>query len=98
MKIGIIGAGNIGTGLGKRLAANGHDIVISFARTPEKVAEAAAMIGGGAKAGTTEEAVAHGEVVILATPWGVTLDLVRDLSRALGGKTVWDCTVRRQII
>lgn len=92
MKIGIIGAGNIGTGLGKRLAANGHDIVISFARTPEKVAEAAAMIGGGAKAGTTEEAVAHGEVVILATPWGVTLDLVRDLSRALGGKTVWDCT------
>ncbi len=92
MKIGIIGAGNIGTGLGKRLAANGHDIVISFARTPEKVAEAAAMIGGGAKAGTTEEAVAHGEVVILATPWGVTLDLVRDISRALGGKTVWDCT------
>lgn len=92
MKIGIIGAGNIGTGLGKRLAAKGHDIIVSYARTPEKVTEAAAVIGGGAKAGTPEEAVAHGEVVILATPWAVTLDLVHSLAGALAGKTVWDCT------
>lgn len=92
MKIGIIGAGNIGTGLGKRLAAKGHDIVVSYGRTPEKVAEAAAMIGGGAKPGTLEEAVAHGDVVILATPWGVTLDLVRSFAGTLAGKTVWDCT------
>jgi predicted dinucleotide-binding enzyme len=41
MKIGIIGAGNVGTGLGKRLAAEGHDIVISFGRDPEKVRDAA---------------------------------------------------------
>jgi hypothetical protein len=33
MKIGNIGAGNIGVGLGKRLAAKGHDIVVSFSRT-----------------------------------------------------------------
>lgn len=92
MKIGIIGAGNIGTGLGKRLAAKGHDIVVSYARTPEKVAEAAAVIGGGAKPGTPEEAVAHGEVIILATPWGVTLDVVRSLAGELADKIVWDCT------
>ncbi len=92
MKIGIIGAGNIGTGLGKRLAAKGHDIVVSYARTPEKVAEAAAVIGGGAKPGTLEEAAAHGEVIILATPWGVTLDVVSSLAGELAGKTVWDCT------
>lgn len=92
MKIGIIGAGNIGTGLGKRLAAKGHDIIVSFARTPEKVVEAAGLIGGRAKAGTPEEAVAHGDVVILATPWGVTLELVHNLAGALAGKTLWDCT------
>jgi len=92
MKIGIIGAGNIGTGLGKRLAAKGHYIVVSYARTPEKVTEAAAVIGGGAKPGTPEEAVAHGEVIILATPWGVTLDVVSSLASELADKIVWDCT------
>jgi 8-hydroxy-5-deazaflavin:NADPH oxidoreductase len=92
MKIGIVGAGNIGTGLGRRLAAKGHDIVVSFALTAEQVTEAAAMIGGGTKPGTPEEAVAHGEVVILATPWGVTLDVVRRVADTLAGKIIWDCT------
>jgi 8-hydroxy-5-deazaflavin:NADPH oxidoreductase len=92
MKIGIIGAGNVGTGLGKRLAAAGHDIVVSFARTFEKVQEAAATIGGGAKAGTLQEAVIHGDVVILATPWAATLDAVRSIASELDGKIVWDTT------
>ena len=92
MKIGIIGAGNVGTGLGKRLAAEGHDIVVSFARDPERVREAATMIGGGARAGTPQDAASHGNIVILATPWAVTLDTVRGVARALAGKIVWDAT------
>ena len=32
MNIGIIGTGNVGTGIGKRLAAKGHQILVSFAR------------------------------------------------------------------
>lgn len=92
MKIGIIGAGNVGTGIGKRLAAKGHDIVVSFARSPEKVSQAAATIAGGAKAGTPDEAVAHGDVVIIATPWGATLEAVRQVAAGLSGKVVWDTT------
>jgi hypothetical protein len=92
MKIGIIGAGNVGTGVGKRLAAAGHDIVVSFARSPEKVAAAAAEIGGGARAGTPEEAARHGELMVLATPWAVTLDAVKSVADALAGKIVWDTT------
>jgi predicted dinucleotide-binding enzyme len=92
MKIGIIGAGNVGTGLGKRLAASGHDIVVSFGRTPENVADAARKIGGGTKAGTVEEAARHGEVVIVATPWVVTLETIRQVAGELEGKTVWDTT------
>lgn len=92
MKIGIIGAGNVGTGLGKRLAAKGHDIVVSFARSPEKVEAAAAAIGGNARAGSPEEAARHGEVVIIATPWPVTLQTARPLAEALHGKVVWDTT------
>lgn len=92
MKIGIIGAGNVGTGLGKHLSAKGHDIVVSFARTTEKVDQAAAAIGGGARAGSPDEAARHGDVVIIATPWGATLDAVRDVAGALAGKIVWDAT------
>ena len=90
MKIGIIGAGNIGTGLGRRL--EGHDIVVSFARTPDKVAAAARTIGGSAQTGTPDEAARHGEVVILATPWAVTLDAVRSVADSLAGTIVWDAT------
>jgi predicted dinucleotide-binding enzyme len=92
MKIGIIGAGNVGTGIGKHLAAKGHDVVVSFARTPDKVAAAAGTIGGGARAGSPQEAADHGEVVIVATPWGATLDAVRGLADHLVGKIVWDTT------
>jgi hypothetical protein len=92
MKIGIIGAGNVGTGLGKRLAASGHDIVVSFGRTPENVADAARKIGIGAEAGTLQEAARHGDVVIVATPWIVTLETVRQVAGELEGKIVWDTT------
>ncbi|MBX7483797.1 NADPH-dependent F420 reductase [Qipengyuania qiaonensis] len=92
MKIGIIGAGNVGTGLGKRLAVHGHDIMVSFARSPDKVRTAAMTIGAGARAGSPEEAVAHGEVVIIATPWAVTLEAVRSVATGLDGKIVWDAT------
>ncbi|TPG34319.1 F420-dependent NADP oxidoreductase [Mycobacterium hodleri] len=92
VKIGIIGAGNLGTAIGHRLAASGHDIMISFARTPEKVEQAAQQIGHDATAGTPEQTVAFGDVIVLATPWGVTLDTVAALADALAHKVVWDTT------
>jgi hypothetical protein len=92
MNIEIIGAGNVGTGLGRHLAAKGHDIVVSFARTSEKVEAAAATIGGNARAGTPEDAARHGEVVIVATPWAATVDAVRGVAPLLDGKIVWDAT------
>lgn len=92
MKVGIIGAGNVGTGIGRRLATKGHEVLISFARTSGKVEAAADAIGGGAKPGTPAEAAAFGEVVIVATPWAVTLDTVRSVTDAMQGKVLWDTT------
>lgn len=92
MKIGIIGAGNVGTGLGKHLARKGHDIVVSFARTDEKVEAAARTIGGLARAGSPQDAATHGDVVIIATPWAATLDALRRVAGELAGKIVWDTT------
>lgn len=92
MKIGIIGAGNVGVGLGKRLAAKGHDIVVSFGRTAAAVADAAQRIGGGARPATPQAAASHGDVVIIATPWVVTLPTVQNIAAELAGKIVWDTT------
>ncbi|MBC8050409.1 MAG: NADPH-dependent F420 reductase [Chitinophagales bacterium] len=92
MKIGIIGAGNVGTGLGKLLVVKGHEIVVSFARSSEKVDEAAKMIGSGVKPGTPEDAARFGDVVILATPWNVTLETLAKVAAPLSGKILWDTT------
>ncbi len=92
MRIGIIGAGNVGTGIGKRLAAKGHRIVVSFSRNQDGLDDAVRSIGGDTRSGSPEEAARFGDVVILATPWGVTLDVVRGIASTVAGRVVWDTT------
>jgi predicted dinucleotide-binding enzyme len=92
MKIGIIGAGNVGTGIGKHLAAKGHQVFLSFSKTSEALEKARNIVGGGALSGSVEQAVAYGDVVILATPWGVTIEKVRSVADCLSGKVLWDTT------
>jgi predicted dinucleotide-binding enzyme len=92
MKIGIIGAGNVGGTLGKALAAKGHQIVFGV-RNPQddKSRDVVKATGAGARAGTVAEAAAFGEAVLLATPWPATRDAVTSAGD-LGGKIVVDCT------
>jgi 8-hydroxy-5-deazaflavin:NADPH oxidoreductase len=45
MRIGIIGAGNIGTALAKWLGAAGHEVMLSYARDVAKLEEAARAFG-----------------------------------------------------
>ncbi|WP_042875720.1 NAD(P)-binding domain-containing protein [Cupriavidus necator] len=60
MKIGIIGAGNVGTGLAKHLVPRGHDVMLSFSRDLGKLnADAAAL---GASVGTVAETVHFADV------------------------------------
>jgi predicted dinucleotide-binding enzyme len=92
VRVGIVGAGNVGTGIGKRLAASGHAVVVSFSKSQDALDQAAASIGNGARAGTVAEAAAHGEVVVLATPWGATREALAQAGGALAGMVLWDCT------
>jgi predicted dinucleotide-binding enzyme len=48
MKIGILGAGNIGTILAERLGSAGHDVLIANSRAPETVPQAALTTGAAA--------------------------------------------------
>ncbi len=90
MKIGIIGSGNIG-GTAARLFANaGHDVAVSNSRGPESLKSLVASIGGKARAATVEEAVAFGEIVLLALPWRKRKELPAAVRFA--GKIVIDAT------
>lgn len=70
MKIGIIGAGNIGGNAAKLFAKAGHEIAIANSRSPETLAGLIAEIGGNARAVTAEEAANFGEIVFVSIPLG----------------------------
>jgi 8-hydroxy-5-deazaflavin:NADPH oxidoreductase len=90
MKIGIIGAGNVGAGLTKRLVPKGHSVMLSFRKEAAQLKSAAAAVG--ALAGTVAEAVEFGDVVVLATPWVVTADALKQVGKMTQKKILWDCT------
>ncbi len=69
MKIGIIGAGNIGGTAARLFLKAGHEVAISNSRGPASLAPILADLGGGARAMTVEDAARFGEVVLLAVPW-----------------------------
>jgi len=64
VKIGIIGAGNIGGNLTRRLTALGHEIVVANSRGPETLADLAAETGARAVPAT---AVAEDADVVIVT-------------------------------
>jgi 8-hydroxy-5-deazaflavin:NADPH oxidoreductase len=64
LKIGILGAGNIGKTLARKLAQAGHDVKIANSRGPETIAAEALEFG--ARAVASAEAVQDVEVVILS--------------------------------
>ena len=66
MKIGIIGAGNIGGALAHQFGAAGHEVTIANSRGPASLSELAAETG--ARAGTAEEAARGNEVVVVTIP------------------------------
>jgi predicted dinucleotide-binding enzyme len=91
MTLAILGTGSVGTALGTAFSAAGHRIAYG-SRQPRRndVRQLAESTGNYAFAATPDEAARAGEVVILATPWEATEDLVRSLD--LAGKTVLDAT------
>jgi predicted dinucleotide-binding enzyme len=80
MKIGIIGAGEIGRTLTRRLAALGHQVSVANSRGPESLVGLAAETD--AKPVSVAEAAQSGEVVIVTIPEKNIQNLPRDLFAA----------------
>ncbi len=66
MKIGIIGAGNIGGALTRRFSALGHEVSVANSRGPETLADLAAETG--ARAVSAAEAARGAELVVVTIP------------------------------
>jgi hypothetical protein len=69
MKIGILGAGNIGATAARLFVSAGHEVAVSNSRGPESLQELVRELGLGAHAMTISDAARFGEVILLAVPW-----------------------------
>ncbi|MGG1946960.1 NAD(P)-binding domain-containing protein [Trinickia sp. NRRL B-1857] len=90
MRIGIIGAGNVGIGVARRLIAKGHAVMLSFCLDMDRLASTAA--GLRARVGTVSEAVEFADVVVLAVPWGVVPEALSQVGTEPPQRILWDCT------
>ena len=89
MRIGIVGAGMIGSTLAKLWVDAGHEVRVA-SRHPEELQALVQQLGPRASSGTPKDAAAFGDVIMLTVPLKAVPDLARDLAPALVGKVVLD--------
>ncbi|HZW73367.1 MAG TPA: NAD(P)-binding domain-containing protein [Caldimonas sp.] len=89
LRIGTIGAGRLGGTVGALWVRAGHPVMFSSKDASEGKA-LADKLGPPARSGTVDEAIAFGDVVLLAVPYRAMPDIARDYGAALKGKIVLD--------
>ena len=89
MRIGIVGAGMIGSTLAKLWVDAGHDVRLA-SRHPENLQALVLALGTRASAGTAEDAAAFGDVVMLTVPLAAIPGLAPTLAPLLANKVVLD--------
>jgi predicted dinucleotide-binding enzyme len=75
MKIGVIGAGHIGSNAARLFVKAGNQVVISNSRGPQTLEDLIEELGDNATAGTVEQARDFGEIVFISIPLGKYTDL-----------------------
>ena len=88
-KIGIIGSGHIGGTIGGLWVKSGHPVMFS-SRHPDELKDMVAKLGSLAQAGTVEQAVAFGDVLFIAVPYGAIPQIGKDYSAAMKSKVMLD--------
>ena len=89
IRIGIIGAGQIGGTLATLWIKSGQEVLIS-SRHPEELKPLAQSLGPRAHVGTPREAAVFGDVVLISIPYGALPQVGQDLKSELAGKIVLD--------
>jgi predicted dinucleotide-binding enzyme len=78
-RLGIVGAGKIGTAIARAAVANGYDVAISGSGSAERIELVVEVLAPGAHAVTTDEAVRLADLIVLAVPMHRFRELPRDL-------------------
>jgi predicted dinucleotide-binding enzyme len=89
MKIGIVGSGRVGGGIGSVWVRAGHEVMFS-SRHIEHDKALAAELGARAHAGTPREAAAFGQVLMISVPYGALPEVGKQLATLIEGKIVID--------
>ncbi|HYF17900.1 MAG TPA: NAD(P)-binding domain-containing protein [Ramlibacter sp.] len=91
MKIAILGAGGVGTSLGRTWTGKGHEVRYGARNAQSDKVKAALAATPGAQAVSIAEAVKWAEAVVLATPWSGAQEAVT-AGGDFGGKPLLDAT------
>jgi len=89
LRIGLIGTGRVGGALASVWAKAGHELLLSSRNLDDDKA-LAAKLGGSARAGTTREAAAFGDVVLVSVPYTALSEIGKSVGDLLKGKIVID--------
>jgi len=89
MKIGVIGSGRIGSTIGGLWVKAGHEVMFSD-RDAEQVKRATDGLGPRARSGSVPEAVAFGDAILIAVPYGALPAIQQQVGAQLKGKVVID--------
>jgi predicted dinucleotide-binding enzyme len=78
-RLGIVGAGKVGTTIARAAMAVGYDVAISGSGSAERIALIVDVLAPGARAVTTDEVVGFADLLVLAVPMHRFRELPRDL-------------------
>jgi predicted dinucleotide-binding enzyme len=78
-RLGIVGAGKIGTAIARAAVASGYDVAISGSGPAERIELIVDVLAPGAHAVTTDDVVRHADLIVLAVPMHRFRGLSRDL-------------------
>jgi 8-hydroxy-5-deazaflavin:NADPH oxidoreductase len=67
-RLGIVGAGKVGTTIARAAIAAGYDVAMSGSGSAERIALIVEVLAPGARAATTNEVVAFADIIVLAVP------------------------------
>jgi predicted dinucleotide-binding enzyme len=68
LRLGIVGAGKIGTAIARAAVEGGYDVAISGSGAVDRIELIVGVLAPGACAATTEDVVGHAELIVLAVP------------------------------